>query len=95
MQPNLEKALRTIAEKGLGAVLHSFDGCYNVRQSKGGKSWSLHSWAIAIDMDAATNAYNATPKLDARIVAIFKANGFDWGGDWKTKDGMHFQLSKI
>lgn len=24
-------------------------GCYNVRKTRSGKAWSLHSWAIAID----------------------------------------------
>ena len=56
---------------------------------------SIHSWGIAIDVNAFENGLNQTPKLSVGFVRCFTDAGFDWGGTWKRKDGMHFQLSKI
>ncbi len=56
---------------------------------------SLHSWAIAFDVNAFENQLNQQPKLSAGFVKCFTDVGFDWGGTWTRKDGMHFQLSKI
>jgi hypothetical protein len=95
MIPNFQNSLRIIADEGLGDMIISFDGCFNIRRKKGGISLSLHSWAIAFDINASTNAFGAKPTLNSRIVQIFKSNGFDWGGDWRKPDGMHFQLAKI
>ena len=56
---------------------------------------SLHSWGIAIDVNAAWNRLGKEPTLSEEFVECFKKAGFDWGGDFQRKDGMHFQLSVI
>ena len=56
---------------------------------------SLHSWGVAIDVNAAWNGLGKEPKLSEGFVKCFTDAGFDWGGTWKRKDAMHFQLSKI
>ena len=36
------------------------------------------------------------PSASNKNMVLFDADaGFDWGGVWKRKDGMHFQLAKI
>jgi hypothetical protein len=75
--------------------LKTWDGCFNIRKKRGLSSLSLHSWGIAIDVNAATNALGAKPTLSAGFVKCFTNNGFEWGGTWRRMDGMHFQLSKI
>lgn len=75
--------------------LKTWDGCFNIRKKRGAKSSSLHSWAIAVDVNAAWNGFGAEPQLSAGFVKCFTDAGFDWGGFWKKKDGMHFQLSKL
>ena len=75
--------------------LKTWDGCFNIRKKRGAKSSSLHSWAIAVDVNAAWNGFGAEPQLSAGFVKCFTDAGFDWGGVWKKKDGMHFQLSKL
>lgn len=92
----LEAALNNVADRQLHGLLKTWDGCFNIRKKRGGSSFSLHSWGIAIDINAAENPFKATPKMDARLVKCFKDAGFDWGGDWtNATDGMHFQLKKI
>lgn len=56
---------------------------------------SIHSWACAIDVNAFENGLGVTPKLSAGFVKCFTDAGFDWGGGWTRKDGMHFQLANI
>jgi hypothetical protein len=91
----LENALRNLIQRKLHTELKTWDGVYVVRQKRGLTSLSLHSWAIAFDINAAENGLGKEPKLSKAFVQAIKDAGFDWGGDWKRKDGMHFQLSKI
>ena len=91
----LQKAFENIIERCLQDQVITWDGCFNIRNKRGYKSWSLHSWAIAIDINAARNPLGKTPKMSKELVACFTDAGFDWGGTWKRKDGMHFQLQSI
>jgi hypothetical protein len=75
--------------------LKTWDGCFNIRKMRGLTSMSLHSWAIAVDVNAFENGLNQVPKLSKEFVECFTTSGFDWGGTWKRKDGMHFQLANI
>lgn len=92
----LTQALHHVVNRGLVDQIESWDGCHNIRLKRGGKTWSLHSWGIAIDINAATNPFMGKPTMSPELVSCFKEAGFHWGGDWKTTpDGMHFQLAKI
>jgi hypothetical protein len=91
----LTQAFRNLISRGHVSELKTWDGCFNIRKKRGLASMSLHSWGIAIDVNAFENGLNQTPKLSAGFVKCFTDAGFDWGGTWKRKDGMHFQLSKI
>lgn len=91
----LTKAFKNLIATGNVKELKTWDGCFNIRKMRGLKSMSLHSWGIAIDVNAAWNGLNKTPVLSAGFVKCFTDNGFTWGGTWKRKDGMHFELSKI
>lgn len=91
----LKKAFQELIRTGYVNELKTWDGCFNIRKKRGLSSMSLHSYGIAIDVNAFENGLGQTPKLSAGFVKCFTDNGFDWGGVWTRKDGMHFQLSKI
>jgi hypothetical protein len=91
----LMQAFSNLIERGYVKELITFDGCFNVRKKRGLKSLSLHSWGIAIDVNAAWNGLGKNPKLSAGFVKCFTDCGFTWGGTWTRKDGMHFQLNSI
>jgi len=91
----LTKAFQNLIDRGLINQLKTWDGCFNIRKTKGGSTYSLHSWGVAIDVNAAWNGYNKAPTMSAEFVSCFVDAGFHWGGEWKTPDGMHFQLATI
>ena len=91
----LSNAFQNLITRGFVSELKTWDGCFNIRKKRGLSSMSLHSWGIAIDVNAFENGLNQTPKLSAGFVKCFTDAGFNWGGNWTRKDGMHFQLSKI
>lgn len=91
----LDKALNNVIARGLIKELKSWDGCFNLRKTRGGNSASLHSWGVAVDICAAGNGFGKTPTMSKELVNCFKDAGFDWGGDWERSDGMHFQLATI
>lgn len=79
---------------GVHTEIKTFDGCYNERSVRGMQSESLHAWALAIDLNAATEKLaQENTNWSAQFIAIFKAAGIFWGGDWnRRKDSMHFAL---
>lgn len=91
----LTQAFKNLIATGFVKELKTWDGCFNIRKKRGLTSMSLHSWGIAIDVNAAWNGLGKTPVLSAGFVKCFTDAGFDWGGTWTRRDGMHFQLSKI
>lgn len=91
----LSEAFKKLIETKAVNELKTWDGCFNIRKKRGLSSMSLHSWGLAVDMNAFENGLGQTPKLSKQFVECFTSSGFDWGGTWKRKDGMHMQLTKI
>jgi hypothetical protein len=91
----LSQAFTNLIDREFVKELKTFDGCFNVRRKRGLKSLSLHSWGIAVDVNAAWNGLGKEPTLSEGFIKCFTDAGFDWGGTWTRKDGMHFQLKTI
>lgn len=91
----LEQAFRNLIQRNHVAELKTWDGCFNIRKKRGLTSMSLHSWGIAVDLNAFENGLGVEPKLSPGFVKCFTDAGFTWGGLWTRRDGMHFQLSNI
>ncbi|MCU1346693.1 MAG: hypothetical protein JWL70_2959 [Acidimicrobiia bacterium] len=102
VMPALRKALAEVQRRGLSTLIDVADtrrngGCFGgareVRTDTGssGRNLSRHSWGAAIDINPATNPFGGAARLDPRIVAIFRHQGFAWGGTWQIPDGMHFE----
>lgn len=91
--PVFQLVFNEIAAKGLQDKLYSYEGVFNWRTISGSGNRSLHSYAIAIDLNYEGNELgDSTPAMDRNVVAIFKKYGFFWGGDYSgRKDGMHFE----
>jgi hypothetical protein len=92
----LSQSFKNLIDTGFVKELKTFDGCFNIRKKRGLNSMSLHSWGIAIDVNAAWNQLNMVPTLSSGFVKCFTDAGFEWGGTWKGRvDAMHFQLRSI
>lgn len=107
----LKNAFTNLIEMERVKELITWDGCYNFRPIRGYEKkyeaalktnkalsityLSIHSWGCAVDVNAAWNGLGKEPQLSEDFVWCFERAGFDWGGRWKRKDGMHFQLAKI
>jgi hypothetical protein len=91
----LSKALNNLIITGHVKELKTWDGCFNIRRKRGLTSMSLHSWGLAIDLNAFENGLNQTPKLSSGFVKCFTDAGFYWGGNFKRRDGMHFEIEFI
>jgi hypothetical protein len=97
MIPQLRGALQDVVDAGLASTLTTYDGCYVPRfiERNPENSISLHTWGIAIDMDAAKNYRGIQGTMHPEVVNIFKRWGFRWGGDWTYTDPMHFELAAL
>ena len=91
----LWKAFDAVLEKNLHGQIKTWDGCFNIRRKRGAASSSLHSWGLAIDINAAWNGFGKKPTMSPELVKCFTDNGFDWGGTWSKPDGMHLQLKEF
>ncbi len=84
IEENLESGLSREQFKASG-------GCYaprRINRFDSGGSISRHAWGIAIDINTKTG-------YKPRIIEIFNAWGFAWGGTWTSPDAMHFELRSL
>ena len=75
-----------------------FSGSYNLRPIRGGTHISMHGFACAIDFDAQENPFHSTHhkfQPTDLIVRAFEAEGWTWGGRWRSPDAMHFQAARL
>lgn len=74
-----------------------YDGLYNPRSMRGGSSWSMHSWAIAIDFNAAKNGnsthWPTAATMPLEVMECFAKEGWTAAGAFWNRDAMHFQAT--
>lgn len=90
-----ERAYQEVADRGLSHLIKTWDGLWVPRHM----TWQLsrplssHSWGIAFDINAQWNGYGGgTSPENLALARIFIKYGMDWGGFWKVRDSMHYQL---
>lgn len=95
--PILEKALNNVIDRGLAHEMKTWDGCFIIRKKRGLSSMSLHSWALACDINAEENQLGKIPKISKEFAQCFIDAGCTWGGNWQGKriDGMHMEIAVL
>jgi hypothetical protein len=80
------------------AGILTYDGLYHPRAMRGGTARSMHSWAIAIDLDAARNGNAAhwpmASSMPIEVMECFAAEGWLSAGAFWSRDAMHFQATR-
>ena len=95
----IQGALSEVRRQGLSRYVdvgntNAYGGCFYPRYNRlAGKLGYLsrHSWGMALDMNTSVNGQGVVPRMDCRIVRIFRNWGFAWGGNFTPSDGMHFE----
>jgi hypothetical protein len=101
IRADLRAALQEVVSSGLGRLIDAananrYGGCgtgtvrfARITQALG--SVSRHSWGQPLDTNTTSNCQGCVPRMDCRVVRIFRKHGFAWGGNFLTPDGMHFE----
>ncbi|WP_159467956.1 M15 family metallopeptidase [Dyadobacter sp. 3J3] len=92
IQP-FEDTMRELIATGLHKEIKTWDGCFNVRTKRGQSGISVHSWGIAVDLNAAWNTFHGKVSWSNEFLDVWRRNGWICGADWSkaSVDGMHFQ----
>lgn len=81
------------------ARMHLYGGNYNFRRVSGSNNLSTHAWGAGIDIDPQKNplgkSYDESAGMMPKaVVKIFEAEGWKWGGRFRSRpDCMHFQAT--
>lgn len=89
----LWSAFTELQAANLHHEIETFDGCYVERKVRGSNKISLHSWAMAIDLNASKEKLGqVVSHFTPDFIAVMVKYVF-WGGNYKgRKDPMHFCL---
>jgi len=101
--PYLRRSMEDVVSRRLGWLVDREDfqragGCYSPRLIRGdgaGFAVSRHAWGAAVDLNPSSNPFGGPARMESRLVDIFGAWGFAWGGGWLTPDPMHFEWRQL
>ena len=100
IKADLAAALQAVVDAGLAGSIdvnnaNTFGGCFGPRFTRivGTQLGTLsrHTWGQALDFNTVSNCQGCVPQMDCRVVRIFRAHNFAWGGNFINPDGMHFE----
>lgn len=100
-----EKALKYLISQGLEGEINENDQCFMPRYQRGSKTMiSIHTWAIAIDLNPTNNPIFSTRQqcvdkklkpFTEKFIQAWRTCGFICGADFKGRpDLMHFEWTK-
>lgn len=105
--PSIQRVLEKVrAHYGPAGIrdlrLDVFGGCFNKRRKRGGSSWSMHAWGIALDYDPDNNqlkwgrdrATFARPAYD-KWWQCWEEEGWASLGRLRNFDWMHVQAARL
>lgn len=93
IKDHFEWVINALHEDGVGEELRFYGGGFNFRPQRGSAKLSTHVFICAWDFNPEENPLGSEGVMNPRIVQIFEANGFTWGGRWRRPDPMHFQFA--
>jgi hypothetical protein len=96
----LEAVFKELEVTGLWQELKTFDGLWVVRFKRGINEYSIHSWALALDLNAMLNPLgikwgSRKGMFSAKFLAVWRKHGFTCGADFSRGDSMHFQYTPL
>jgi hypothetical protein len=100
IKADLAAALQEVVDTGLAGYIdvanaNTYGGCFGPRFTRivGTQLGTLsrHTWGQALDTNTTSNCQGCVPKMDCRVVRIFRKHNFAWGGNFINPDGMHFE----
>lgn len=96
---HLARAYPTQAAREEAGII-AFDGLYNPRMMRGSSGvWSMHSWAIAIDLNSSRNGlrthWPTVASMPIEVMECFAREGWTSGGAFWSRDAMHFQATAV
>lgn len=93
---------QAIENLGFKDRILTWGGSYSARFVRGSRVYlSNHSYGTAFDINVPWNMLGSQPALVGKrgsvrdLVLIAAKFGFYWGGYFRRKDGMHFEISKL
>ena len=92
----LADAFPTQEERQAAGILN-YDGVYAPRPIRGGSSWSMHSYRIALDLDSGRNGnsmhWPVKASMPIVVMECFAAAGLTCAGAMWSRDAMHTQAA--
>lgn len=94
MAAPLKEAMQNLQDRSLVHELKSFDGCFNIRNTRGSTLISAHAYGAALDLNCDTNQLGQEhASYSPEFKKAWNDAGFTSGADFHgRKDPMHFSI---
>lgn len=100
--PQVQAFFQAVEDEGLSHLILTWGGSYSPRFIRGSRTTlSNHSFGSAFDINVPWNWLGTQPALVGKegsvreLVPVGHRFGLYWGGHFKRKDGMHFEVAKV